>query len=110
MTKVGKGDLPPKKSDLAAYQKEIQQSALKFENALQSYLIANKEEKVRLKAIMDDQLHLIQEAVREVKRAGVSKQEVKIEADYKQFLTGASDEAVAALQHDLQTLRDFTTP
>ena len=106
MTKVGEGETPQKPS-LERYHEEIDQSSLKFINALETYKDASGEEQTRLRAIMDQQLGIIRSAVNELKRAGIYKQEVKVENDYKAYLSDGSTEHYAALEHDIATLREF---
>ncbi|HEX2583176.1 MAG TPA: hypothetical protein VHL30_03575 [Chlamydiales bacterium] len=108
MTKIGDNDLPPKVETKEKVHQDLEASALKFENALQVYRTnATPEEKTRLKAIMDTQLALIKQAVDEIKLKGMNKQELKVEDSYKKFTTTGSDESYAALENDLQTLRDY---
>ena len=108
MTKVGENNLPPKVPGKETARQNLELSAAKFENALQSYRgDPTGEEKERLKAIMDEQLGLIKQAVDEIKLKGLHKQEGKVESDYKAFISSESEESYAALEHDVQTLRDY---
>lgn len=104
MTKVGENKSPGAVPDP---RQEVSQSSLKFQNALESYQFADGEDKLHLKAIMDEQLQLIRSSVREIKRTGIAKQEQKVEDDYQKFLKDGSSENFAALEHDIQTLRDY---
>jgi hypothetical protein len=107
MTKIGDGK-PPEEPTIATYRANLEQSAVKFENALQSYQTSNDtEDKLRLKEVMNQQLALIQSAVREIKQKGIYKEQVDVATDYKRFIENPSDENTAALEHDLQTLRDY---
>jgi hypothetical protein len=107
MTKIGENNLPPKETKDLVHQ-QLEASAAKFENALDSYrLTGTSEEKTHLKAIMEEQLGLIRQAVDEIKLKGIHKQGVKVEDDYKAFTATGSDESYSALAHDLQTLRDY---
>jgi len=108
MTKIGDNNNPPKIQTQQTAQQSLEASAAKFENALQSYKAGpTSEEKERLKSIMDEQLALIKQAVDEIKQKGINKQEVKVQNDYKEFTSTGSDESFSALEHDLQTLRDY---
>jgi len=108
MTKIGAGGEPQKQPTVDEYKASVDQNALKFMNALESYNLANDpEQKAQLKAIMDQQLALIRSAVAEIKQAGIYKQDVKVENDYKQFMSGGSPDAKTALETDLETLRDY---
>lgn len=107
MTKAGEGKLPPKVPDLKKYHQELETHARKFEQALQEYLNASPADKHRLKAVMDNHLLLIQQSVKEITRAGVHKEEFKLEVSYRHFLNGHSEENFAALEQDLETLRNY---
>lgn len=107
MTKVGEGKTPPEEPTSLRYHRALEASAEKFLNALESYRIADGEEKARLKAIMNQQLELIRASVNELKRAGIYKQEVKVENDFNTYMTNESAENLAALEHDLSTLRGY---
>ncbi|MBS0625940.1 MAG: hypothetical protein JSS32_07815 [Verrucomicrobia bacterium] len=106
MSKVGEG-LGPQEANQQIYHKDIEKSAVKFDEALTGYQLADPEEKARLRAFMDDQLNVINAAVREIKRGGLYKQNVKVENDYKQFIETESSESYSALKHDIQTLREY---
>jgi len=107
MTKAGEGKLPPKTPDLKKYHQELEVHARKFEHALQGYLNASAADKPRLKAVMDTHLQLIQQVTKEITRAGVHKEESKLESSYRQFLNGHSAESIAAIEQDLETLRNY---
>jgi hypothetical protein len=108
MTKIGEGDNPHKQADRALYHKQLDQGAAKFENALISYSITtDTQQRAQLKAIMDEQLGLIQSAVRELRRAGFYKEDVVVEKDYKNYIALNNDQNLSALEQDLQTLRDY---
>jgi hypothetical protein len=107
MTKIGEGK-PPEEPTIAKYRANLEQSAAKFENALDSYQVSNdNEEKLRLKDIMNQQLALIKSSVDEIKQGGIYKEQVKVSTDYQKFMENPSPENSSALQHDLQTLRDY---
>jgi hypothetical protein len=106
MTQIG--DIPGE-SNAAQYHKAIDASSLKFLNALESYKqdTLSSEEKSHLKLIMDQQMDIIRAAVKEIRTAGIYKQEVKVEKDYQNFMSKGDSESYAALEHDLTTLRDY---
>jgi hypothetical protein len=107
MTKIGENDNPPKIAKLENYQKDLAKNALKFESALSAYTTSTGDEKARLKTLMDGQLQLIQSAVNEIKTKGMSKQSDKLATDYKNYMNFNSDENFAAVEQDLQTLREM---
>jgi hypothetical protein len=108
MTKVGEGNDPPKTQTPAMAHQQLETSTTKFSDALSSYNMGQmEEEKKHLKVVMDEQLGLIRQAVSELKQKGIQKQEAKVEADYKEFMTSGSDESYLALEHDIQTLREY---
>lgn len=108
MTKIGEGKTPSQEPTIKTYQRQLEQSAAKFENALQSYQTAsNPQEKEQLKNLMEQQLGLIRSAVQEIKRGGMYKQDVLVDSDYQRYMQNPSPENIAALEHDLQTLRDY---
>ena len=106
MTKIGEGDGTHRVPTAGDYHKTVDQSSLKFLNALEMYK-NDDGDKEQLKALMDQQLGLIRSAVAEIKRAGIYKQEVKVENDYKAFMSDASDSNFTALEHDVLTLREY---
>lgn len=107
MTKVGDGKTPPKVPTVADAHKNLDQAALKFENALISYQSSGGDDKTRLKQIMDQQLALIQAAIREIQRAGVATQGQKVASDYQKYMSNGSVENYAALEQDIETLREY---
>lgn len=107
MTKVGEGKELPQEPSVQQYHKELEHNAAKFLNALESYQDADTQDKARLKVVMDHSLELIRASVKEIKRAGVYKQEVKVENDYKAYMSNNSEENLSTLEEDLSTLRDY---
>lgn len=107
MTKIGEGRTPPEEPSPEMYHRQLDRSSLKFLRTLEKYQNSSGEEKERLKSIMDQQLKIIQSAVNELKRAGISKQEVKFENVYRAYLDDESPSNFAALEHDLFTLREY---
>ena len=107
MTKVGEGKTPEEPS-VASYRAALNQNVAKFQNALDSYQEStDATEKLRLKEIMNQQLGLIKSSIQEIKQAGIYNQDVKVENDYKNFIANPSAENTAALEHDLQTLKEY---
>ncbi len=93
---------------ISMVQHQLAMNTVKFEKALTGYRTSMQDqERIRCKAIMDDQIGLIKQGVAELRRKGIHKQEVKVEEDYKQFTMTGSEESYAALKHDIQTLRDY---
>lgn len=110
MTKIGEGNQPPKVPTEQQYRKDLDASALKFLNALESYdITSDTEQKQQLKAIMDQQLALIQSSVNELKQKGIYNQEIKVEKDYKQYISDGSPDSLSALEQDVETLRDYNS-
>lgn len=108
MTKIGEGKEGPHEATVQQYHKEVESHASKFLNALESYdRASDKEEKVRLKAVMDDSLALMNAAVKEIKQAGIYKQGGKVEKDYQAYIEKPSQENLQVLEEDLSTLRDY---
>jgi hypothetical protein len=110
MTKIGEGNQPPKVPTEEQYRKDLDTSAAKFLNALESYdITGDTEQKSQLKAIMDQQLALIRASVSELKNKGIYNQENKVENDYKQYMSDGSPDSLSALEQDLGTLRDYNS-
>ncbi len=110
MTKIGDGGELPQKQVVEQAHQDIESSSLKFLNALGAYENdhnLSSGDKDRLKDLMDQHLEVIRSAVTELKRAGIYKQEVKVENDYSDYMNKGSSESYAALEHDIQTLRDY---
>lgn len=109
MTKIGDGKDWPKEEGIQQYHRDIDQSTNKFISALEVYhgSTATGNEKEHLKMIMDQQLEIIRTAVGELKRAGIYKQEVKVENDYKNYMSNGTDKNFSVLEQDIQTLREY---
>ncbi|OGN65152.1 MAG: hypothetical protein A3E80_03540 [Chlamydiae bacterium RIFCSPHIGHO2_12_FULL_49_9] len=112
MTKVGEGGNFFEKSPVERSKKDLTVLTEKFQNAIESYdaTVASKEEKEHLKAIMDEQLSLIQAAVNEIKKSGMHKQEALLEKHYKSYMLDPSPESFSAIEHDIATLREYINP
>jgi hypothetical protein len=87
------------------YHKDLEHSTLKFLNALAGFQGGPVEQREHLKGVMDQQLLIIRAAASELKRAGVHKQDVKMENNYKAYIQDANLSTYAALKHDIETLR-----
>ncbi len=108
MTKVGEGKEFPKEARVQQYHKQLDAGSSKFLTALEAYEVSkDPNDRLKLKAVMDAQLDVIRSAVNELKRAGVHKQEVKVENDYQNYIQGSTIDSYAALEHDMQTLREY---
>lgn len=105
--KIGEGHPNPQPSD-QIYHKQLQDSIIRFENALSSYQVTkDQEEMAHLQTIMNQQMGLIRSAVSEIKRLGINKEGQKIQSDYEHYRDNPSQENLTALQQDLSTLQDF---
>lgn len=107
MTKIGEGEELPGEPTVEEYHKQVEYNASKFLNALESYKEAHSDDREHLKGIMDQTLELLRANVREIKRAGIQKQEIIVEKDYKAYMNNSSPENLAILEEDLSTLRDY---
>ena len=108
MTKLGKEGRTPREQTTERYHKDLEKSAQKFLKALEVYHISSDDkERSHLKGVMEEHLGLIHAAVDELTRAGMHKEEVKVEHDYRAYLSQSSAETFAALRHDLITLLDY---
>ncbi len=106
MTKIGEGTSPQEPS-IEKYREELDQNTLKFRNALECYATSQGEEKTHFKTVMDQSLGLIQSAVREIKKTGMQKQELKVEKDYAAYMKDESLQNREILEQDLNTLRAY---
>ena len=107
MTKVGDSNTPPKMATEEMYHKQLDANMLKFANALASYSASRGDEKVRFKGMMDTHLELIQSSINEIKTKEIHKQGEKLTKDYQLYIHLNSDENFAAVEQDLQTLREY---
>lgn len=108
MTKVGEGGHIPREQTKERYRRDLDKSAGKFLKALEIYHTTSDEgEKGHQKGVMDEQLRLIRATTQELMRAGMHKEESRVEGDYRAYLNGHSEEAFAALKHDLMTLCEY---
>jgi hypothetical protein len=107
MTQIDNSNNLPNLTPVQRAHKDLNQATLKFQNALAVYDTATGDDKVRLKSMMDDQLKLIQASIQEIKKAGMAKQGQKVSTDYQNYLKANTTEHFDALEHDIQTLRDY---
>lgn len=87
------------------YHKDLDQSTVKFLNALAEFQVGPVEQRDHHKGVMERELLLIRAAVAELKRPGVHKQDVLVENNYKAYIADANMTNYAALKHDIETLR-----
>ena len=107
MTKIGEGDLSPTPPTAAAYQKELDTSSEKFLTALDQYNQSkSSDEQKHLKGIMDQQMGLIQAALKELNQKGIHKEGSKVVKDYVEYKEEESQENYMCLRNDLETLRE----
>jgi hypothetical protein len=107
MTKIGDSGISPKPTE-ERYHQQLNDSIVRFENALSGYQVANdSEETAHLQAVMNQQMELIRSAIGEIKRLGISKQGEIVASDYKNYCEDPSPEKLTALQQDLTTLREY---
>lgn len=91
------------------YHKALSQSLSHFTRDFHQYSEAGEEDRIRLRASMEEQLKLIFSAVSELKRFGISKEAAKLEKSYKAFIADESAESLAAVEHEIATLSDFNS-
>jgi len=105
MTKVGEGDLP-QESTVENYQRQLDRNLSKFSETLEKYnQVDNLKEHERFKALMHEQMQLIQSALSALHQPGVHRMSNQVEKDYTNFLDQATEEHYARLQSDIETLR-----
>lgn len=108
MTKIGKSAPAPKPPE-EVYRKQLKDSIVRFEDALSRYQSTkDSDETAHLRAIMNQQMGLIQSAIGEIKRSGIDKQGETTASDYRHYCEDPSPERLAALQQDLSTLQEYT--
>lgn len=108
MTQIGEGSPISPEPNIQQYKQQVDQSSVKFLNALNVYKRTdNWSQKQQFKAIMDQQLALIRSAVSEMKQGGIYNQEIKVEHDYRDYMSTGSYDSLNALEQDMHTLRDY---
>jgi hypothetical protein len=106
MTKVGEGNQLPKEPTVGDYRKDLEKNTSKFLKALDQYEITkDSDQKAHFKAVMDESLKLIRNAVKEIGTDGMRRQEGNVEKDYKTYLNDENINHLAALKEDLSYLR-----
>jgi hypothetical protein len=107
MTKVGEGE-GPREASQAMYHKQLQDSIIRFQFALQqTQNTKNLEEKEHFTSVMDQQIGLIQSAINEIKRLGIHKQGEIVISDYEHYQKDPSAQNLTALQQDIYTLKEY---
>lgn len=107
MTKIGEGEGLGEASQ-AQYHKQLQNSIVRFEFALQeSQNTKNPEEGEHLKLIMNQQMELIRSSIDEIKRLGIHKQGEIVISDYEHYQKDPSAQNLTALQQDIYTLKEY---
>lgn len=101
------GKNSPHESIELSYRKDVKKNAVKFEEALMQYQEADLEKKVYFKSLMDEKLALIRASSLEIKKAGVHKQEVKLEHHFQAYINAPTEEHLSALRQDLETLKEY---
>jgi len=107
MTKIGEG-AEPKKPGLDTYKAELDASTGKFLQTLEQYDKSESgQAQAHLRAVMDQQMEIIQSSVRELKKAGFHKEADKVAKDYKDYKDEESTENYTCLHNDVETLREL---
>ena len=107
MTKVGEAGEPHEASQ-ATYHKQLQDSIIRFEFALQEYQKAGHSEESRhLELIMNQQMALIRSAIDEIKRSGIHKQGEVVVDDYEHYKNNPTSQNLTTLQQDIYTLKEY---
>ena len=107
MTKVGEGGGPHEVSQ-TTYHKQLQDSIIRFEFALQGYQKAKDPgESAHLESIMNQQMALIRSSIDEIKRLGIHKQGEAVITDYEHYRNNPSPQNLTALQQDIYTLKEY---
>ncbi|MBM3184604.1 MAG: hypothetical protein FJZ64_04800 [Chlamydiae bacterium] len=109
MTKIGEGNEPIKPLTTDAYKKELDLSSQKFLHALDQYQAGQAktpEEQRHLRDLMDQQMGIIQSAIKELNKKGFHKEATKIAKDYTEFRQEETKENYTCLRNDVETLRE----
>lgn len=94
------------KSPEEMYHRDLEKHAAQFERVLQEYTKSQGDEKSRLKSTLDQHLDLIKASASEVTTRNMHKQTQKFAKSYHDYVHFDSDENFAALEQDLETLRE----
>ncbi len=106
--KNGEGKNPPHEPSKKDYQKSLEHDCQHFLSALRHFSTEDPSpKKDHFITTMDAHLELILSAVPEIKRSGITKEAVQVERTYKAYMGNASLETYAALEHAVETLRQY---
>ena len=106
MTKIGEG--LGGGGGVNDYKSELDVSSTKFLQALEDFNKSESgEEQEHLKAVMDQQMTVIQSALREVHAQGLHKQANVVAKDYKEYREEQTQENYISLHNDVDTLREL---
>jgi len=107
MTKIGEGGMPHEASQ-TSYHKQLQDSIIRFEFAMQSYQnTKNPDELKHFDSLMNQQMELIRSSISEIKRQGIQKQGEVVLSDYDHYKNDPSQQNLTSLQQDLYTLKEY---
>ncbi len=106
MTKMGEDKNPPKRTTPELYHADLEHHIIKFASALAHYTKTKNGEKERHKALMDSHLVIILADTREIPTREMHKWGEKLAKDYRDYIAFNSAENYAAVEQDLQTLRE----
>ena len=108
MTKIGEGNTPAEQPSVDKSKATLDQSSGKFLQALDQY---NKSEsgaeQEHLRKVMDQQMEVIQSAVRELNQQGIHKEAGKVGKDYQDYRDEETNSNYTCLRNDVETLRDL---
>jgi predicted negative regulator of RcsB-dependent stress response len=106
MTKIGEGLAGA--GGVNDYKAELDTSSTKFLRALEDFNKSQSgEEQEHLKAVMDQQMAVIQSALRELHKQGLQTQAGVVAKDYKEYREEQTQENYISLQNDMDTLREL---
>ncbi|HSX37976.1 MAG TPA: hypothetical protein VLE95_04005 [Chlamydiales bacterium] len=107
MTKIGAADTPAEEPNLETYKTELDKSSKKFLQALEQYNRSNSsKEQEHLQSLMDQQMAVIQSAIKELSQHGLHKEGVIVVKDYMDYKDEKTEENYTCLHNDMTTLRD----
>lgn len=105
MERKHKVDHEEKKCD---YHRSLEHDCQHFILALRKYPSAESaDERSRLVSVMDKHLKLILSDTPEIQRRGITKEAVVVERAYHAYMKDSTLENYAALDHAVQTLREY---
>lgn len=107
MTKIGEGQGPVEEPKIDQYKKELEASSQKFLSALEKYNTSRSpQEQEHLRRVMDQQMALIQSAIKELGKKGFHKNAGVIAKDYLEYKEEETNENYNCLHNDVETLRE----